>query len=426
VKINKPIKILVLCLISLFLIALFLEAISFIFVKSYNFIKKRDYSPDNKIEYVNWWDFSPVFGIRPKPNLPFIYDGTGLFLGTDNYGFVHNGDAARKLLPKPTNTYRIFVLGGSTVAGRGVSYNKDTIPAQMEKMLKENPDYNFNIEVINAGVRGWLSFGELCYLAKELLYFYPDLIVVLDGINDFYYLHFGGNNLPNLSNEQISIMRIWNNQGIPAFRYHLKAAIFSICPSFTSFCKKIYNQVRGRSYFMLLINSLNKNLNFDNITASRYTGGLTDVPVVNPSSYNSYIQNLKNIIGICRVNNIGCIILFQPTLGSGRKQLLSAEEKRLLGQIDADMRVGNAAALLTEYYRIVTKEFQALKAAYQDDHIWIDDLSYVFDGIGANVYYDQVHYNAEGSRILAKRINSIIESNFLKKNKDEQRLIQFN
>ena len=51
---------------------------------------------------------------------------------------------------KPDGVYRIFVVGGSTTFGTGV-YDDQTFPSYLQKLFDQS-NFDFNIEVINAGI----------------------------------------------------------------------------------------------------------------------------------------------------------------------------------------------------------------------------------------------------------------------------------
>lgn len=82
--------------------------------------------------------------------------------------------------PLPHGKKRIIVLGGSTVFGTGLRRDEESFVAQLEQILG-------NTEVINAGVDGYHSSQELIYVLTELIDLKPDLIIALDGWNDFFY-----------------------------------------------------------------------------------------------------------------------------------------------------------------------------------------------------------------------------------------------
>ena len=84
---------------------------------------------------------------------------------------------------KPLNTYRIFMVGGSTMFGAGATSDETTIPGYLQQFLNEK-DFGFDIEVINSGIQGADSNTELNLIEQKLVRFSPDLIIIYDGMND--------------------------------------------------------------------------------------------------------------------------------------------------------------------------------------------------------------------------------------------------
>ena len=83
---------------------------------------------------------------------------------------------------KPSNTFRVFVVGGSTTYGIGVN-DANTITSLLQKKLDEK-NYTQTIEVTNAGFSGARSIEEIKLIKEKLLDFTPDLIIAYDGYND--------------------------------------------------------------------------------------------------------------------------------------------------------------------------------------------------------------------------------------------------
>ena len=110
---------------------------------------------------------------------PWPSDGGGAYI--NEHGF--RGPEITK--EKPANTFRIFLVGGSTVFGSG---NDDI--TQIFSVLQEKFDekyFVFDIEVINAGLGAAWSKQEALMVKNKLLDFSPDLIVVYDGVSDIGY-----------------------------------------------------------------------------------------------------------------------------------------------------------------------------------------------------------------------------------------------
>jgi lysophospholipase L1-like esterase len=74
---------------------------------------------------------------------------------------------------------RLVLVGGSTAFGTGLNRDEDTFAAQVEEVLPGS-------EVVNAAVVGHQSGQEFVYLVTELLDLKPDVIIALDGWNDYY------------------------------------------------------------------------------------------------------------------------------------------------------------------------------------------------------------------------------------------------
>jgi len=84
---------------------------------------------------------------------------------------------------KPPDTYRIFMVGGSTMFGAGATSDETTIPGYLQHLLSEK-DFEFDIEVINSGIQGADSNTELNLIEQKLVTLSPDLIIIYDGWND--------------------------------------------------------------------------------------------------------------------------------------------------------------------------------------------------------------------------------------------------
>lgn len=86
---------------------------------------------------------------------------------------------------KDPNTYRIFLLGGSTTFNVGVLDNETWAYYFQQLFDKNNP--NLKVEVINLGYPYATSFEETKEIKSRFIDYNPDLIIVYDGINDLYH-----------------------------------------------------------------------------------------------------------------------------------------------------------------------------------------------------------------------------------------------
>jgi len=85
-------------------------------------------------------------------------------------------------IKKPDKTFRIFVIGGSTIFGSGVLDNQ-TVPYYLQQEF-DKEDFVINVEVINGGWIGWWSYKETQLIKDKLMLQKPDLFIVYDGWNE--------------------------------------------------------------------------------------------------------------------------------------------------------------------------------------------------------------------------------------------------
>jgi lysophospholipase L1-like esterase len=81
-------------------------------------------------------------------------------------------------------SFRIAVVGASTVMGVGAATNEDTFPALLESRLRKMFPGR-TIEVINAGIAGYTLEDERLLLERLILPLRPDLVIAYTGVNDF-------------------------------------------------------------------------------------------------------------------------------------------------------------------------------------------------------------------------------------------------
>ena len=117
----------------------------------------------------------------------YVIDGIGGQSGTMNFEINELGfrSHSMKTMGKPPRTYRIFFVGGSTTEEIYMPEEK-TFPFIVERKLKKtNPDLNF--ECVNDGISGYLAADVLAALIYKVMYYEPDLVVVMLGVNDVRY-----------------------------------------------------------------------------------------------------------------------------------------------------------------------------------------------------------------------------------------------
>lgn len=98
---------------------------------------------------------------------------------------------------KPPQTYRIAVVGASTVMGALAPTNESTFSYRLEHLLNHAaPKGERHYEVINAGIAGYGLRDQARMIEKVILPLHPDLIIVYPGFNDFGIYCKSGSNSP--------------------------------------------------------------------------------------------------------------------------------------------------------------------------------------------------------------------------------------
>lgn len=107
--------------------------------------------------------------------------------GADSW-FFNSGEAGDTtqyafLDPKPTNTFRVFIVGGS--AAKGYPQPRNLASSAFLQAMLQDAWPGRRVEVINLGTVAVASYPVLCIMT-EALKFNPDLIIIETGHNEFY------------------------------------------------------------------------------------------------------------------------------------------------------------------------------------------------------------------------------------------------
>ncbi len=113
---------------------------------------------------------------RAHPRLPYVPDPG--FPSHNALGF-RGAEIERDKAP---GRLRVACLGASTTYGHQLAW-REAWPAELERLLVER---GYDVEVVNAGVPGWVSLETLVGLEERVLPLAPDLVVVYQGRNELF------------------------------------------------------------------------------------------------------------------------------------------------------------------------------------------------------------------------------------------------
>ncbi len=349
--------------------------------------------------YTIYWSLPNLPG---KPSVPFATDRHGLQLD--------RGKDPGRDLNKKGDTYRIFVLGGSTVLGRE---DQGITPATFAAFLEDglSASANRKFEVITSGVSGFHSAQELAAFIYKLIYLQPDMIITFDGVNDAIHS---------------SMLREYSING--HFRATQFAAIVdpsvynedSSPPSRWESLKYRSADFFGRFYMVRLGFKPFEEMGFNwpepweriSYEEEKIFNYLS--PTFRPQGVDAYVQNLKTMSAAARERRISIMHILQPTLAielANREDTARPEDIAImkLGGRPGDRERVNPEIFIDAWGQFFSRAQEAFAqqqstfAGVAD--VWLD-YSRFFKDIQdlSTVYYDRVHYNDDYIEVLTKAV----------------------
>ena len=258
-------------------------------------------------------------------------------------------------LEKPADTYRIFLVGGSTAFGTASTSDQTTISGFLQKEF-DNLKINYSVEVINAGIGGADSAREVYYIKKILSQFDPDMYIIYDGYNDavreLEYGEFGDERFDVLGSAK-SRDNIFKFSNYPDYR--------------TPF---VMQKILFGSY--------------DPWDVDRY---------VDPDDIDEKTMLWKDRWNeFCKTSEDTIVIAVHPILGGSAKEL-STDESRMLSE--------------SNYHKTIIKTIDSMANELTVLDKTCDktlDLRFALDDISEPVHYDLVHVNDLGNKAISEKI----------------------
>ena len=295
-----------------------------------------------------------------------------LFLGhAENQGYNNkfvnvNPELGRKTISPTECEKKIFLYGGSTTFGAGVT-DKQTIASYLGKILIEN---NKKICVKNYGRRSYFAFQETILLQKHILkqkIKSNDIIIFLDGINEIGYRDPRNTNLlTQLFN--ISNQKYWNMENV-AF------IIFLDSLTMNQFFKRVVKKL---------------GIDTENVSKKDFT---------NKSLENIKLTLENNIVfrnSICNSYSLSCYNLLQPFATIHGKYFDEPSKGVFENLVNNKNQVEN----LKKRWYILNKTKGVI------------NISDALKNSTKLSYIDGVHYSPYGNKRIAEKIYAIISKDF--------------
>ena len=257
--------------------------------------------------------------------------------------------------PKPKDTYRIFLTGGSTAFGSGAPSQERTIGALLGELLNASPAAKDSLryEVFTLANPAWASTHERIAIENYLSELQPDLVISLSGNNDVFWGDAGRNVL-------------WFN----AF---------------------------ADDYHKSLINTAM------NVTGRKGSPELqSTLSLAKPVPPETVARRIEKNIRLgslaLQENNVKWVFFLQPTLSVAKKPLTKREN--------------DFVPASKNYYIECYKAIASKLSAVGSDNFEFVDLSAAFDKFSEqeDMFLDQFHFGDKGNVVIAGAIFSALSN----------------
>ncbi len=271
----------------------------------------RDYSNYKWRNYLSYL----VYG-----NLPY----KSQHINVDQNGIRSNGNLINKNSNSKKYTKTIWVFGSSAIFG-ATNSDSETVPAYLEQYLNKK-DNNTYYNVKNMGVSGYNSFQEYLYLRLSLLDNIPDLIVIINGNNDYYTAWLAKNtNTDSItlswSNSKDILSYYWEQKKNNNF-IHYSLILEKIKHIFSNTLQLIS---LSQKWFIYKSAQKNPEL-FKKNYEKKIFQSLQLASLNIPKSTNIYISNVKMTSEYAKSKDIEVLLVQQPIIFNLNKKLSQEEE----------------------------------------------------------------------------------------------------
>jgi lysophospholipase L1-like esterase len=328
---------------------------------------------------LDWRQPQPYFMFSGPENGPATMPAS---MGSDDRAALFNDNGFRidedVVIPKPENEFRVFVLGGSTVLlGSPLS---NTIPGVIETDLRAGGLKQ--ARVYNFGVVSFVSAQELALLVHRLVTLKPDLVIAYDGGNDLY--------------------EPWFYDPRPGYPFNFfvwEAALAPIQrPSTRTLADFVEDSALSR--FLLDPKERQNRIRLRDLRHKvAYRSARWKREIVQ-----AYTSNVVAMCRFSRANGILFASFFQPTLHYSLN--LDARHKELAegGGLNQDTGGQLTQGMLEERAGVRVAFANGIPPDEQDPGCRFNDLSDIFAQQGSEYYWDLIHVDNRGNRVIGSQI----------------------
>lgn len=358
--------------------------LSLLEVASYTYLRLVEgYDGTHLITY----EFDPYKNMRPTPN---YHNANGVHHNAQ--GFREDFDTPQE---KASNTYRIFVMGGSTAYGLqsmsrygqvkySVIKNSETIDTYLEEYLQLKLGAKKKIEVINAAITSHFSHHHLIYLNQTILKYHPDMVIFIDGFNDYFNY----------------------TKGFDQFRdygYQERATLYMGEPTVKAWMGYTGWWLFQKSHFVHLAAKTLRPIWVGVATVGRERARIVVDEALENLAENAQSNFLKMVERngiVLRHEGVVPVFVLQPELVFKQSKVFTELERNIYQELDQQWQVN-----FVEYKnRAKPMVINYLSKSTAKTGSTFLDMTDVFGGIEGDAYTDYCHLTPTGNKWLAEEI----------------------
>ena len=328
------------------------------------------------------------------PNLEYIFfPNSSIFHGISGESiFTINSLGYRGIeFKEHENEYRILIVGGSTSEGLYLD-NEETWSYHLMDKLEKTKD-NKKVITMNIGKSGHglrNNILALKYLPED---YEPDLIIMITGANDMLF--------------KLSRKEAWKPFNENEFN-NTEGYTFSVSPGYTwksTIIYKVYKVLDLKFKKIKPQDGIGNTLVENRLKRKNAKNWINETPNLN-LALEDYERNLKRFINLSKENNITLIFLTQPYLW---KENMTQEEDASLWMTNDFGDIYYPAE--TMIYSIDAFNKRLLKVCENNKDIYCIDLDKDVPKT-LDYFYDDMHFNENGARVVAEKLSLYIKENF--------------
>lgn len=336
------------------------------------------------------YEFDEYKNIQPTPN---YHNTKGIHHNAQ--GFREETETSRE---KDTNTYRIFIMGGSTAYGLqsmskfgqdkySVIRNSETIDAYLEEYLRSKAGGK-KVEVINAAITSQYSHHHLIYLNQTILKFHPDMVVFIDGFNDYF--------------QYVNEFDQFRDYG-----YQERAHLYLGPPTIEAWMGYTGWWLFRKSHFVHLASKTLRPIWLSVRSIGRERVHIDVEAALHNLEANAKANFLKMVERnslILRHEGVVPVFVLQPELAFKQSKVLSPLERQIYEELDQQWQE-NFVEFKNRARPLVVNYLQ--KSTGRTGSVFLD-MTDVFGGVEGDVYTDYCHLTPMGNKKLAEKIGEQI------------------